>query len=70
MANELPGVRVPAAIVERMRVAESAGQAAAEGLAIARELVAELRPLVQGIQVSTASGRVESALALLEALGS
>jgi homocysteine S-methyltransferase len=69
MANELPGVRVPEAIIDRMRVAESAGRAAAEGVAIAREIANEVRPLVQGIQVSTISGRVESALAFLEAIG-
>jgi hypothetical protein len=28
-----------------------------------------VRPLVQGIQISTISGRVDSALALLEAIG-
>jgi homocysteine S-methyltransferase len=69
MANELPGVRVPEAILDRMRVAESAGRAAAEGVAIAREIANDVRPLVQGIQISTISGRVDSALALLEAIG-
>ena len=61
MANEVPGVRVPEAVVERMRRAETAGRAAAEGVAIARELVAEIRPLVQGLQISTAAGAVDAA---------
>jgi len=69
MANELPGVRVPAAIVERMRRADANGQAAAEGLAIAREIAAEIRPLVQGIQISTAGNSIESALGVIEAMG-
>jgi methionine synthase I (cobalamin-dependent)/5,10-methylenetetrahydrofolate reductase len=69
MANEVPGVRVPEAIVERMRTAEAAGRAPAEGLAIAREIAAEIRPLVQGIQISTAVGAVEAALAVMEVVG-
>ena len=68
MANEVPGVRVPDAIVERMRRADAAGNAAAEGIAIAREIVAAVRPAVQGIQISTAAGAVESALLVMEAV--
>lgn len=67
MANEVPGVRVPDGVVERMRRAEAAGRAAAEGLAIAREIAAEIRPLVQGLQITTATGSAETALAVIEA---
>ena len=69
MANEVPGVRVPEAVVERMRRAEDAGRAAAEGLAIAREIATELRPWVQGIQISPAPGAVEAALGVMDAVG-
>jgi homocysteine S-methyltransferase len=69
MANEVPGVRVPEEVLERMRRADAAGQARAEGLAIAREVAAGLRPLVQGIQISTAAGAVETALEVVEAVG-
>jgi homocysteine S-methyltransferase len=65
MANEVPGVYVPEAVVERMRRAESDGRAAAEGILIARELVAEIRPLVQGLQISTAAGALDSALQVM-----
>jgi homocysteine S-methyltransferase len=68
MANEVPGVSVSAAVVERMRRAEAAGRAAAEGLAIASEIAAEVRPHVQGIQISTAAGAIESALGVMKAL--
>jgi len=68
MANEVPGVCVPAVIVERMREAETQGRAAAEGLQIASELAAGVRPYVQGIQISTAIGAVESALGVMKAL--
>jgi homocysteine S-methyltransferase len=72
MANEVPGVRVPEAILDRMRRAEAAGCAAAEGLAIARELAGELRPLVQGVQISTfstGSAALDAALGVIEAVG-
>jgi homocysteine S-methyltransferase len=68
MANEVPGVSVSAAVVERMRRAEAAGRAASEGLAIASEIVSEVRPHVQGIQISTAAGAIESALGVMKAL--
>ena len=69
MANEVPGVRVPEVVVDRMRRAEAAGTAVAEGLAIAREVADAIRPLVQGLQIATAAGSVESALAVIEAVG-
>jgi homocysteine S-methyltransferase len=65
MANEVPGIRVPDAVLDRMRRAEGPAQAAAEGVAIAREIAAGIKGLVQGVQVSTPSGRVEAALDVL-----
>ena len=69
MANEVPGVRVPAALVERMRVADEAGRAPEEGRAIARELVAAVRPFVSGVQVGTAGRQFSSILGVVEAIG-
>lgn len=71
LANEVPGVVVPEAIVDRMREASSRGkeEALAEGIAIAREMLAEVRPRVQGVQVSAPFGRVELALEVLEEVG-
>jgi methionine synthase I (cobalamin-dependent)/5,10-methylenetetrahydrofolate reductase len=66
MANEVPGVTVPDVLIGRMRQAEAAGSAAAEGVAIARELLADLRPMAQGVHVFTLSGTVERAFAVLE----
>jgi homocysteine S-methyltransferase len=68
MANEVPGVSVPEAVIERMRRAEDAGRARDEGLTIARELVGELAGRVQGLQITVASGAVDSALQVLEAI--
>jgi homocysteine S-methyltransferase len=69
MANEVPGVRVPDAIVERMRRADAEGRAAEEGLAIAREIALAIRPLVQGLQISTAPRAIDMALGLIDFSG-
>jgi homocysteine S-methyltransferase len=68
LANEVPGVYVPDTVVERMRRAEAAGQGAAEGLAIAAELAAEVRTHVEGIQISTAAGAVDTALGVMKVI--
>ena len=64
LANEVPGVSVPAEVIARMRRAQERGKeaAVAEGVAIARELLARIRPMVQGAQVSAPLGRVPVAL--------
>jgi len=69
MANEVPGVRVPVGLVERMRLADEQGRAPAEGVAIARELVAAVRPSVSGVQIGTAGRQFSSILGVLEAIG-
>jgi homocysteine S-methyltransferase len=66
LANEVPGVTVPEAVLDRMRKADAAGQAREEGLTIARELVGEQIGRVQGLQVTVASGDVDAALKVLE----
>ena len=65
MANEVPEVSVPERLLDRMRRAEPEA-ASAEGIAIARGIAAELRGAVQGLQVSTQTGDIEAALALLD----
>jgi homocysteine S-methyltransferase len=66
MANEVPGVRVPPALVERMRQAEEKGNALAEGVAIARELVLAARAFVNGVQIGTPGRDIASILGVLE----
>ncbi len=67
LANEVPGVAVPEEVLARMRAAQEKGKEAAlaEGVQIAREMLARVRPLVQGVQVSAPFGRVEVALDVL-----
>jgi methionine synthase I (cobalamin-dependent)/5,10-methylenetetrahydrofolate reductase len=65
MANEVPGVTVPEALVERMRRAASAEAAEAEGVAIARELLRSLRAMAQGVHIFTQSGKIDRAFDVL-----
>ena len=69
LANEVPGVQVPTAIIDRMRRAQELGSATAraEGITIASEMVKAVRNLVQGVQVSAPNGRIDSALEILKA---
>jgi homocysteine S-methyltransferase len=68
MANEVPGVRVPEAVVARMRRADADGRAPEEGLAIVREVASEIRPLVAGVQISTAPRAIDMALGVIDAV--
>lgn len=66
--NEVPGVSVPDAILERMRRAPDGAAALEEGVRIAREMLEEVRPYVQGVQVSAPFGKIPHALEVFEAL--
>ena len=67
LANEMPGVVVPAETVERMLDAQASGEDAAigEGVAIALEMIEAARPLVQGFHLSAPHRRVDVALRVL-----
>jgi methionine synthase / methylenetetrahydrofolate reductase(NADPH) len=65
MKNELR-VSVPDSIVERMARAPNSEAARNEGIQIAREMLNQVRPLVQGAQVSAPMGRYSSAIQVLE----
>jgi homocysteine S-methyltransferase len=68
MANEVPGVRVPEQILERMRAAQDAETASAQGIAIARETLIAIRGMVQGVHISAAGGRIDAALEVLDGI--
>ena len=65
LANEVPNIRVPDALLARMRRADAADAATAEGVAIAQELGRELRQRAQGLQVG---GPMPSIFAVLDGL--
>jgi homocysteine S-methyltransferase len=68
MVNELR-VPVPEPYMERMRRMDNADKAREEGVAIAREMVARVRGMVQGVQLSAPFGRYQMALDVAEAIG-
>lgn len=63
--NEVPGVSIPQAVMERMAAAPDKHSARETGIAIGREIVDRVRDAVQGIQVSAPFGNVKTALAVL-----
>jgi len=65
MANEVPGVVVPASLLERMSRATTKERGRALGVEIAREQVARIRDRVAGFAVSAPFGNVKTALAVL-----
>jgi methionine synthase / methylenetetrahydrofolate reductase(NADPH) len=68
MVNELR-VPVPEQYMERMRKADTAEKARAEGIAIAQEMSRQVRSMVQGVQLSAPFGRYEMAVQVAEVLG-
>ena len=68
--NEVPGVNVTPAILERMRVASEKGKEEArdEGIAIARESLVEVLDAIAGVQVSAPFGNVKYALQVFSVL--
>jgi methionine synthase I (cobalamin-dependent)/5,10-methylenetetrahydrofolate reductase len=64
--NEVPGMQVPEAVRERMRKAGSGPQARKEGVAIAREMLAEVRSDVAGVYVMPPLERYELALEVID----
>jgi methionine synthase I (cobalamin-dependent)/5,10-methylenetetrahydrofolate reductase len=70
LANEVPGVVVSEAVLERMREAQQKGEevVAAEGIAIACETVAAIRSRVRGVHLNTPGGDVDRALEVFQEL--
>jgi homocysteine S-methyltransferase len=70
LANEVPGVVVPDAVVARMYEASARGKEEAidEGIRIAQEMLIETRPAIQGVQVSAPNRRVPLALRVFDVL--
>jgi homocysteine S-methyltransferase len=68
MRDELR-ISIPDSIYSRMCRTTNADAARAEGVAIAREMLAAVRPMVQGTQLSAPFGRYSAAADVLEVLG-
>ena len=59
-------VSIPDEIMVRMQKADTPDRARAEGIQIAREMLAAARPMIQGVQVSPPFGRFSCAVEILE----
>jgi homocysteine S-methyltransferase len=66
MAHEMAGSRVPDSVLERMRRARTPQAAAAEGIAIAREVYQALKGGVHGVSITAAHGRIDASLAIVD----
>lgn len=65
MANEVPGVVLPKALLTRMARRTTAEDQVKEGLDIALEIIEAIRPRIQGLQLSAPFGQVELVAPLL-----
>ena len=66
MRNEVPGVVVPDAIMQRIAVPETKEGQLAVGIEIAREALAEIRPYIAGVELSAPFGNVDTALKVMQ----
>jgi len=69
MNNEMPGISVPASVMERMRRVDTGDQGREEGVRIAQETLQALRGLVQGVQIAAPFGRYAMAVEVAGILG-
>ncbi len=62
--NEVPGVTIPDSIIRRMEKASgiSKEDGRREGIKIAREIIAEIRGAVRGVQISPPFGNIRTAI--------
>jgi homocysteine S-methyltransferase len=68
MNNEVPGVSVPHATMDRMKKVDTGEHARAEGVRIAQETLLSIRSLVQGVQIAAPFGRYAIAVEVAEVL--
>lgn len=66
--NEVPGMRVPEEVRDRMRRAGNGEAARAEGVALAREMLAAVRGRVAGAHIMPPLGKYELALRVIDGL--
>ncbi|MCZ7670214.1 MAG: methylenetetrahydrofolate reductase [Chloroflexi bacterium] len=64
--HEVPGILIPEAQRERMRLAPDPQQ---EGVRIAQEILAEMQPFVQGVYLMPAFGRYDLVADIIDRIG-
>ena len=66
LQNEVPGVEIPEHIMKRMEKHSDKESARIDGVKIAREIIAELKDKINGVQVSPPFGNINTALDVLK----
>ena len=66
MKNEVPGVSVPDEVIRRMEAQATQEEQLAEGIRLAREMLAAIRHRCAGVQISAPLGNLDAALKVLE----
>jgi homocysteine S-methyltransferase len=66
--NEVPGMRVPEPIRERMRKSGSGARGRAEGVAIAREMLSQVKDRVDGAYIMPPFGRYDLAIDIIKGI--
>jgi homocysteine S-methyltransferase len=69
MNNEVPGISLPQAVMDRMRAVDTGERARAEGVRIAQETLLSIRGLVQGVEIAPPFGRYAMAVEVAAVLG-
>jgi len=64
--NEVPGAHVPESIMKRLRAAQTKEEGLAVGGAVAKEMLQQLRPHIQGVQTAVPFGKVDMVLEILD----
>ena len=67
--HNVPGMRIPRPILERMEAAPKGAEGRAVGQAIAREALQQARPMVQGAYIMPPFNSAKAALKVLDAVG-
>ena len=67
MNNEVPGCYVPESIMNRLCLVKDSKEASREeGILISREILKEIFPNINGVQLSVPFGRVQTIMDVLE----
>jgi homocysteine S-methyltransferase len=64
--NEVPGAHVPEGIMKRLRAAQTKEEGLAVGATVAKEMLEQLRPHIQGVQTAVPFGKVDMVLEILD----
>ena len=68
LQHEVPGIAIPEQVLARIEAAEGRGEARAEGIRIAQEILVAVRPLLQGVYIMPPFRRYDVAAEVMAVL--